>query len=389
MKFVKLILCLIILSFCGNVFGQSSAELTRQRDALTRQIEQLTQSLERTSTNKRLSQRQINEINAKIRLRQQKINVMSSQIKLLNNEISDNTNTITSLQTQLNKLKKEYAGMVLFAFRNQSSYSKLMFVFASQNFNQAYKRLKYLQQFTEYRKKQAKYIQETQRDLGAKIVELDQNKKEKNDVLRAQENEKRIQLKAKADQTKVLSNLTNQEKQYQQERAQKQKDLANLNRLINAAITRATSSSSRLAATPESAKLSADFLDNRGRLPWPVAEGTIVEGFGPHTYGVNVKRDNKGIDIKTNEGASVRAIFSGEVSNIIPTGATKFVLIKHGEYYTVYTNLRSVSVSKGQKVSVKQAIGIVATDPSDGTTQVQLQIRNGSTPMNPETWLAR
>jgi len=256
MRFVKLFLFLAILSFAFSVFGQSSEDLKKRKDELTHEIDQLTQSLERTSTNKSLSQKQINEINAKIRLRQEKINVMNSQIKLLDNQISDNTNTIGSLQTQLNKLKKEYAGMVLFAFRNQSSYSKLMFVFASQNFNQAYKRLKYLQQFTEYRKKQAKYIQGTQKELGAKIVELDQNKKEKNNILHATEKEKQIQLKAKADQAKVLSNLTKQEKQYQQELTQRQKELVNLNRLINAAINKATGSGT-LAATPESAKLFA------------------------------------------------------------------------------------------------------------------------------------
>jgi septal ring factor EnvC (AmiA/AmiB activator) len=412
MKFVKLCLFLVVVSFASSAFGQSSAELKRQSASLQREIDQLNRSLEQTSSNKRLSQRQINELNAKIRLRQQKINVMNSQIKALDDEISDNNNTITSLQTQLNKLKKDYAGMVLFAFRNQSSYSKLMFVFASKNFNQAYKRLKYLQQFTEYRKKQAKYIQQTQKDLGAKIVELDHNKKEKNDVLHQQEKERQAQVKAKAEQAKVLSRLTREERQYQQDLNQKQREAANLRRLINAAIEReieaarkaaeaenkdapsakpVAKGSSVLAATPEAAKLSADFLDNRGRLPWPVAEGIPVEGFGQHTYGVNVKMNNDGIDIQANEGATVRASFAGEVriAGSFPGTGYKWVMIKHGEYFTIYSKLRSVSVSPGQKISVKQSIGTVYTDPSDGTTQVHFEIRKGQVPMNPETWLAR
>lgn len=376
-----------------------------------REIEALDKSLRQTSDNKRLSLKQINELNAKIRLRQQKIDVVNSEIKLLDNQIADNTNTIRSLQSQLNKLKKEYAGMVLFAFRNQSAHSKLMFVFASADFNQAYKRLKYLQQFGEYRKKQARYIQGTQKDLGVKIVELDHNKKDKSNLLHAQEKEKQIQVKEKVTQAKVLSSLTKQEKQYQQELNQKQRDAARLNRALDAAINREieaarkaavaenketpgsrkiSSGSGMLVATPEAAKLSADFLDNRGRLPYPVASyGGIVEGFGTHTYGVNVQVENNGVDIKTSEGASVRAVFAGDVSFVIDLNGTKTVMIRHGEYFTVYSKLRSVSVSKGQKVSTKQTIGVVATDPSDGTTQAHFEIRKGATPLNPESWLAR
>ncbi|HCN83058.1 MAG TPA: peptidase M23, partial [Sphingobacteriaceae bacterium] len=207
-------------------------ELKRRKDALMREIEVLDKSLRQTSDNKRLSQKQINELNTKIRLRQQKINTVNSEIKLLDNQISDNTNTIRSLQSQLNKLKKEYAGMVLFAFRNQSAHSKLMFVFASTDFNQAYKRLKYLQQFSEYRKKQARYIEGTQKDLGVKIVELDHNKQDKSTLLHAQEKEKQLQVKEKVTQSKVLSTLTKQERQYRQELSQKQTDAARLNRAI-------------------------------------------------------------------------------------------------------------------------------------------------------------
>ena len=285
-----------------------------------------------------------------------------------------------------------------------------MFVFASTDFNQAYKRLKYLQQFSEYRKKQARYIEGTQKDLGVKIVELDHNKQDKSTLLHAQEKEKQLQVKEKVTQSKVLSTLTKQERQYRQELSQKQTDAARLNRAIESAINReieaarkaaaaenkespgsrpASSGSSILAATPEAAKLSANFLDNKGRLPYPVTNGPIVEQFGVHTYGVNIKVENSGVDIKTNEGASVRAIFSGEVRAVLNLSGTKTVMIMHGEYFTVYSNLRLVSVKTGDKVSTKQTIGVVATDPLDGTTQVHLEIRKGALPMDPEMWLAR
>jgi septal ring factor EnvC (AmiA/AmiB activator) len=310
--------------------------------------------------------------------------------------------------------------MVLFAFRNQSSYSKLMFVFASSDFNQAYKRLKYLQQFSTYRKKQAKYIQGTQKDLNVKIVELDHNKREKTSLLSDQEEEKQTLGKEKNNKARVFSGLSQQEKQLKKELTQKQKESARLNRAIQNAINReieeayrraeaearaaeakakaenkeapvakpVSKGSSILAATPEAAKLSSDFLGNRGRLPWPVASGIITEGFGIHKYGTNVTTENNGVDIKTADGSSVRAVFSGDVAAVQNFAGSYAVLIRHGEYFTVYSNLRSVSVARGDKVSLKQNIGTVITDPNDGTTEVHFEVRKGATAMNPSSWLA-
>lgn len=419
MSFVRLSLCFLFLLLAGSVVAQSSAELKRRREALSKEIEMLRQSQNKVASSKKLSLKQINALNAQIRLREEKIKTINSEVRLLDNQISENTGTVRNLQGQLSKLKKEYAAMVLFAFRNQSSYNKLMFIFASKDFNQAYKRLKYLQQFGEYRQKQARYIEGTQKALGRKIVELDHNKREKNNLLGDQEKEKATLGKEKSSQSQQLSRLSKQEKQIRSEVLQKQREAARLSRAIQAAINREleeerrravaaaaaaraaaakrgetpaktapASGSSVLAATPEAAKLSSDFLSNRGRLPWPVAQGTIVERFGTHSYGVNVTVDNAGIDIKTAEGATVRAVFSGEVRSVSDLGGQYAVLIRHGEYFTVYSNLRSVSVSRGQKVSIKQAIGSVITDPVDGTTQLHFEIRKAASPMNPESWLA-
>lgn len=414
MSWKSLFLCLSFIVLAGSVFAQNSAELKRRKEALTQEIEMLRRSQSQVVSNKRLSLKQINALNAQIRLREEKIKTINSEIRLLDNQIYENTNTVHSLQDQLNKLKKEYAAMVLFAFRNQSAYSKLMFIFASSDFNQAYKRLKYLQQFGEYRQKQARYIEQTQKALGIKITELDHNKREKSSLLTDQQKEKSTLGKEKSNQAVQFSRLSRQEKQLRQELTQKQKEVARLNRAIQTAINREIEEerrraeaaaraeaakngteakpiahgSSVLAATPEAARLSSDFLSNRGRLPWPVAVGTIVERFGTHGYGVNVTVENNGIDIRTSENAPVRAVFSGEVSTVYNLGGQYAVLIRHGEYFTVYSNLRTVSVSKGQKVSVKQTIGTVITDPVDGTTQLHFEVRKGADPMNPEGWLA-
>lgn len=414
MSLKRLLLSLAFLVISGSVLAQSSAELKRRREALSQEIEMLRRSQSQVVHNKRLSLKQINMLNAQIRLREEKIATINSEMRLLDNQISENTHTVHSLQDQLNKLKKEYAAMVLFAFRNQSAYSKLMFIFAAKDFNQAYKRLKYLQQFGDYRRKQAHYIEQTSQALGIKIAELDHNKREKSDLLSDQQSERFNLGKEKKNQAVQLGRLSRQEKQLRQELLQKQKEVARLNRAIQTAINReieeerrraeaaaraaaaregteakpVAHGSSVLAATPEAARLSSDFLSNRGRLPWPVATGTIVEGFGTHGYGVNVTVENNGVDIKTAEGATVRAVFSGEVSTVYNLGGQYAVLIRHGEYFTVYSNLRTVSVAKGQKVGVKQSIGTVITDPVDGTTQLHFEVRKGAAPMNPESWLA-
>ncbi len=234
MKCLKCILFLVLFCSVSSVFAQSSSELRRRKEALTREIESLNQSLNQTANNKNLSLKEIRALNAQIRLREKKISIINSEVKLLDNQISDNTNTVRSLQSQLVKLKKEYAAMVLFAFRNQSSYSKLMFIFAAQNFNQAYKRLKYLQQFSEYRKKQAQYIEGTQKELNVKISELDRNKKEKSEILTDQQKEKRTLGLQKNSKSKVLNSLTSQEKKLKQELTQKQRESAILNTMPQA-----------------------------------------------------------------------------------------------------------------------------------------------------------
>ena len=420
MKLLRYLLFVTLFCLCSTAFGQSSSELKRRKDALSREIASLNSSLNQTSTNKNLSLKQIRALNAQIRLREEKISTINSEVRLLDNQISDNTSTVRSLQSQLDKLKQEYAGMVLFAFRNQSSYSKLMFIFAAQNFNQAYKRLKYLQQFSEYRKKQARYIEGTSKDLNIKISELDRNKKEKSNLLSDQKKERNTLGVQKNSKAKVLTGLNKQEKKLKQELSQKQRESATLNRAIQNAINReieearrraeaearaaaakakaenkdapdakpVSKGSSILAATPESAKLSSDFLGSRGSLPWPVTNGIIIEDFGNHMYGRNVTTENNGVDIKTAPGSSVRAVFAGEVAAVQNFAGSFAVLIRHGEYFTVYSNLRTANVSRGQKVTLKQNIGTVITDPVDGTTEVHFEVRKGASPMNPAGWLA-
>lgn len=424
MKLNKLLLLLLFVLSASVVFGQSSAELKRKKEAIQREIDLLQKNANKAANNKKLTLSQINALNAKIGLMQSKISVINSEMKNLDNQIHENTNVVHNLKGQLGQLKKEYASMIRFAQRNRNSYDKMMFIFAASDFNQAYKRIKYLQQFGQYRKKQADYIQGKQKDLNYKIVILDKNLKEKSSLLHEQEQEKSKLGKNKTEQSKVLNKFSKEEKQYKQDIATRKKIAAQLDRNIRAAIAReiekarreaeeerlaaeraaaarakaenkpapvaaapkAKTSGGYLTATPEAARLSSQFESNRGSLPWPVAAGSITERFGRHMEG-QASYTNDGVNIETAEGASVRAVFNGKVTTVMEQYGRYFVLIKHGEYFTVYQNLKSVNVSKDQEVSTKQTIGTVGT--TEGTPQLQFQIRRGMAAQNPEAWIAK
>ena len=424
MRFLKVLLVLLFVGITFTVKAQSSTELKRQRDVLTQQLEQLNHEYQTTANSKKTTLKQLRILKEKINLREEEINNINSQVRNLDNQISESNSTVHNLQSQLDQLKKEYAAMVLFTYHNQSAYNKLMFIFAAKDFNQAYKRLKYLQQIGSYRERQAHYIQDTQTELHVKIDDLDKSKKEKKDLLVDQEKEKATLGKEKNSQAEVVANLSQHEKQLRRQQEEVQRKIIKTNREIQAAIrrdieeerrkaeakaaaarangsagnkenafvktriTKKSSDSEILNATPEAAKLSNDFLENRGRLPWPVANGRVKQGFGIYYDSENIKNESDGWDIKTDIGASVRAVFQGEVFKTASISGTYLVVIKHGEYYTAYSNLKSYNVQIGQKVATKQVIGTVATDTPTGEAILTFSLYKGITPVNPKIWLA-
>lgn len=442
----KFLLILTLIFISVETFSQSSATLKKRKQNLNREIENLKVSRSKIDKNKKISLNQIKLINAQINLREEKIGTINTEVKILDNKIQDNTSEVRSLQGQLGKLKHDYAKMLQFAQRNEGAYNKLMFIFASDNFNQAYMRLKYLQQFTGYRKRQAGYIEKSKDDLKVEISKLDKNKNEKSILLQDQQAEKQNLGKDKKDKAQELSKLTRREQELKGQLSKKQKQATALNNAIQAAIRKEVLAAQRraaeaarlaariaaakaraaeiaaekvrianqnaantkiantkvaetkvaavkpvakgtsiLAASPADAKLSSSFAGNRGNFPKPVS-GVVVESFGSHKYG-NVTVYNPGINIKASPGAAVHAVFNGEVSNVVYIVNSYTVIIRHGEYFSIYSKLKSASVSKGQKVSTRQNIGVVATDGSEGTTELQFQIWKGGTPVNPSGWV--
>ncbi len=412
----SLFLAIIFSMLLGisNLYAQSQTkeDLQKKKQQLANEIAQTSKILKETQKNKKATLAQLDALRKQILMRERLINTISSEIKNLEGQIGNTNSEIDQLQAELEQLKKEYAAMIRFAFRNQSSYNKLMFVFAAQNFNQAYKRLKYLQQFSEYRQRQAKYIEEAQKKLELKREELEVNKKEKNGLLIEEQEEKVTLGKEKSQQEKMAKQLSAKEstlrKQLQAKQAQQRKLDNQIQAIIKKEIEAARkkaeaearakgqtvsgdkNSSSNLTLTPEAKALSNQFNANRGKLPWPVEKGTIIEYFGTHEHpqlkGVMIQ--NNGIDIKTSSGASARAIFNGTVSGVIQIpGGLNAVLVRHGEYTTVYSNLKSVNVKMGQSVSTKQSIGTVATE--EDIASMELQIWKGINKLNPTEWLAR
>lgn len=425
MKLNKVLLVIVAICLCANAFAQSSKELKRKKEALQREIELAERNLKKAASGKKLTLGQINTIKAQIRLRQEKISTINSEIKNLDHQIHENANKVQNLKGRLADLKKEYAGMIRFAQRNRNSYDKMMFIFAANDFNQAYKRIKYLQQFGQYRKKQAAYIQGTEKQLSNQIVVLDKTLKSKSSLLKEEETEKSKLDKNRSEQTVVLNKLSKQEKTYQQDIRKKRQQQATIDRQIQAAIAReieaarkkaeeearereriaaakakaenkpapATTTSSKpksaneaLRSTPEAAKLSDAFEANRGSLPSPVASGYITGRFGAYKVDQATAMRN-GVVFQTSEGAAVRAVFNGTVSNVFPNFGKYYVIINHGEYFTVYEGLKSASVSKGDKVTTKQTIGVAGVE--GGVPEVGFQIHRGRVPQNPESWLAR
>jgi septal ring factor EnvC (AmiA/AmiB activator) len=426
MKLYRLLLSVLFIALSVNGFAQSSSELKRKKEALQREIDLAQKNLTKTTKGKKLTLGQINAIKAQIRLRQEKISTINSEMKNLDNKITENTGKVHHLQGRLSDLKKEYAAMIRFAQRNKNAYDKMMFIFAASDFNQAYKRIKYLQQFGQYRKKQAGYIEGTEKDLSHEIVVLDKDLKSKSSLLKEQEQEKSKLDKNKSQQAIVLSKLSKQERQYKKDIQQRSREKIAIDRQIRAAIareiaearrraeeeererqriaaakakaenkaapeptstpTKSKSNSEVLRSSPADQKLSSAFEGNRGSLPWPLEKGYITAHFGAYMVDQASGR-NDGVTFQTSEGANVRAVFNGKVASVQSVQGRYFVLIKHGEYFTVYTNLKSVNVGKGDNVATKQSIGSVGTN--EGIPELGFQINRGASPQNPESWIAR
>ncbi|GGW56897.1 septal ring factor EnvC (AmiA/AmiB activator) [Winogradskyella epiphytica] len=393
-----------LLLSCSSIFAQSAKqkELEQQRQQVLKEMKQINALLFSKKKEEKSAVTLIEDLNYKVSVRKNLIRITNEQANLLTREINANQKEITSLRTQLQELKDDYAAMVVKSYKSKSEQSKVMFLLSSDNFKQAYKRLQYIKQYTNYQKEQGEAIKTKTKELQDLNIQLSKQKKDKDKLIeenRIAKRELEEELKQRevlvASLKKEMSKYANQVKQKQREAARLDKEI---DRIIKETIaasnkkTGKTSSSGKFVLTPEAKKLSSNFESNKGRLGWPVSRGVVKIKYGKQRSLIDntVTQNYQSIYIATEAQADVKSVFSGEVSRVlIIKNGNPAVFVRHGIYFSVYMNLSQVNVKKGDKVEAGQVIGKVFTNKIKGESLLGFRIYKNDQVINPEPWLAR
>ncbi len=388
--------CFFLLASVG--FGQSIADLQKKKQDAAKEIQTTTRLLNEVQQSQKASLNRLQLLNNQINQRNTIISSIAGEISLYNQFIENNQMVITMLDSDIKQIKKEYSELIRSAYRNRNAYDQLLFLLSAENFNQAYRRYIYLKQYTDYRKNQAEIITSIQAVLSEKTVKLEELKATKQQLVNETRQEAQQLAGEKSQKDREVQKLQKEQKTLRQKLDQQRKIEQQLENEIQQIIEEEarktkTEPSVGFALTPEQKLIGESFVQNKKRLPWPVERGIITERFGIHQHPVlsNVQIRNNGINISTETGAKVRAVFNGEVSRVFGiTGGNTAVIIRHGKYMSVYSNLREVTVKKGDKIATKQEIGTVYTDADDGNkSTLKFQIWLESQKLDPEQWIGR
>lgn len=398
MRIFKQILIVVILISCSiNLFAQNKSELEKKKKKAQDEINYTNKLLKETKESQKSSYNNLVLIGKNIDSRRELIDNISTEVSITDQRIRDIELIIGFMQDDIQTLKSDYAEMVKVAWKNSNKYNTIMFILAAEDFNQTYLRLKYMQQLADFRKKQFMAINSLSDILFIQLQDLNKAKNHKTKLLDEEKVEEQNLKSAKAEQERTLTKLKSQEQDLKKKLQDQQKQMASVQREIEKLIAEESkrtsgSSTGKYALTPAEKIVSTNFGNNKGSLPWPVERGVIVSGFGKQMHPVltSVEIDNKGVDISTTSGSIARAVFEGEVRKVFSVpGAQTAVIIRHGEYLSVYTHLDNVLVSVGESVVTKQAIGTVHTDKTENKTILHLEIWKSSTVLNPSGWLAK
>ena len=412
----------------GFLFAQTEdkAQLEKERQDIQREIKEIQDEFKKVKGKTKQMIGQYNLVDRKIKLQNRYISNISRELRLIDDDIYLSNIEIYRLSKLLDTLKAQYSRSVVYAYKNRSNYDFLNFVFSANSFNDAVKRVTYLKSYRAFREQQVNTIKETQALIAKRKEDQLAKKRQKDGALKNQTEQAKVLEVQKKEKDVVLKELKSQEKDLDKQLRAKQKKDNDLKRSINALITREIEKRKREAAdaaankpatpapgstgvvtTPAKTKvtrevtvfnsdadlkLNASFETNRAKLPWPVDQGNVCVHFGPYKIeGTKLRGDNPGITICTPQaGVNVKAVFSGEVFAIFNVGDTKTVMLRHGKYFTTYSNLSSVSVSKGATVSTNQVIGRVAPDEEDGQGgKLEFLLMEDKRNLNPEPWLRR
>jgi len=398
-----LVFVFVLIAMPVSSHAQDRQTLEQNKRRIEQEITLINQLLKETQSSAELNLGQLMIIINRINSRQNLISTINHEIKLINDRISKTTSEKEQLERELKELRESYARMIYYAHKNRSSYQRMMFVFSSRDFNQAYLRLRYLQQLTRHRQSQAEKITETSQKLEENLIELEAQKTEQQALLTLQQQEMQTLNQEREAQSKNVDQLKRKEKELMQQLRQQEKAAQELQKAIEQVIAEERRKAAEAARqqgrtvtdafrmTPEERLISNNFADNKGKLPWPLERGIITGVFGeqPHPVLPGIKIVNNGIDISTTQGSRARAIFEGTVARVFTIGGGYAVIIRHGEYLTVYSNLSEVFVRNGQKINIREELGIVMTDASDSKTYVHLEVWHGNNKMDPAEWISR
>jgi septal ring factor EnvC (AmiA/AmiB activator) len=388
------ILLFFLLLIVTDLRSQSKQALEKQKKEIQNEIKVIELKLSNSSKKKGLIISNAEDLNYKIKLQQNLISNINNQLNLILNEIDANEIQLTNLKNKELSLKEELAKMLITGYKKKSNLNKLMFIFSSSSFQQAYKRIQYFKQYVNFQNKTLLKIKSTSSEIENVIVVLDSQKTNKQLLINENENIKRELSIQYDDLNKLIAEVNKDQKKYKNEIKQKQKLSKDIDKKIEKLIKEALANSKRndggFKLSEEAQLISKNFNANKGRLPSPVIRGNVVLGFGkqPHPIVKTATIQSNGVRIRTSSDVEARTIFDGEVySIIISKNNSRTVLIQHGNFFTVYKNLSQIYVSKGDKLKTKEVIGKIATDPLNGQTILSFSIFYNGVPQNPRTWI--
>jgi murein hydrolase activator len=379
-----------------SAHAQSLEELRKKKISASEEIRYTNELLGKVNESQKATLGKLRLLNKQIEQRNHLITVISSEVSLLHMLIEDNTTVVEILTSDLEKIKQEYAQITRFAWKNRNSYDKILFFLSAKNFNEAFRRYVYLRQYADYRIKQTEIITSLQSILTTKLSDLELQQGVQQTVMteKVKENQKlTAQKKQQDDVAKELQKKkADLQKKLAQQRSIEQQLAEEIQKIIEEETKKDVKSGKQgFKMTPDQELAGSNFEQNRKLLPWPVEKGVITERFGVHGHPVleKVTVNNNGISIATEPGSKARAVFNGEITRVFGiTGGNMAVIIRHGHFLTVYSNIVNVVVKKGDKVSIRQNLGTVYSDPSDDNkTILKFQIWKESQKQDPEDWL--
>lgn len=386
----------LVFSSCS---AQSKKDLQNKRAALNKRIALTKKLISENKASASSASQELQILGQQISFREQLIQNMQREVSSMDSEIDEIEAEIELYNDRIEALKNEYAAMIKQAYKNSSSRDAMMYVFSAENFNEAYKRFRFMQNYAEVRKEQAEKILNSQSELQQAIADLELEKNNKESLVN-QQFEERSQLDIdKRKRQEKLQKLESEQDKLKAQQQQQEAERSKLSKKIEDIIAKELAddrnkTTGKLELTPEGKLVSENFEKNKGQLPWPVSRGLITRKFGKQAHPTipGIVIDNKGIDISTEQGSTVLAIFGGTVTSVfnIP-GAGQNVIITHGAYKTVYAGLKNVSVVKGQKVDARESIGSVLTDQGESIIHLEVWFvtSTGGKPQNPSSWIIR